>query len=42
MIKDNISIGENSIIGIGSVVTKNIPSNSIVYGNPCQVIKENN
>ncbi|MHA7865546.1 acetyltransferase [Flagellimonas marinaquae] len=35
--KDNISIGGNSIIGAGSVVVKDIPANSIAYGNPCQV-----
>ena len=29
-----VSIGENSIIGAGSVVTKDIPPNSVVYGNP--------
>ena len=33
----NITIGENVIIGAGSVVTKNIPSNSIAYGNPCEI-----
>lgn len=34
-----ISIGDNSIIGAGSVVTKDIPQNSIAVGNPCRVIK---
>ena len=33
-----ITIGENSIIGAGSVVTKDVPSNSIVVGNPAKVI----
>jgi sugar O-acyltransferase (sialic acid O-acetyltransferase NeuD family) len=41
VIRDNIEIGENSIIGLGSVVTKNMPPNSIAYGNPCKVIKMN-
>jgi sugar O-acyltransferase (sialic acid O-acetyltransferase NeuD family) len=41
VIKDNITIGKNTIIGIGSVVTKDIPENSIAYGNPCKVVKEN-
>lgn len=36
-VKDNITIGENSIIGAGSVVVRDIPSNSIAYGNPCRV-----
>ncbi len=35
-----VSIGDNSIIGTGSVVTKNIPSNVIAVGNPCHVIRE--
>lgn len=34
-----VSIGDNSIIGAGSVVTKNIPSNVIAVGNPCKIIK---
>jgi acetyltransferase-like isoleucine patch superfamily enzyme len=35
-----VSIGDNSIIGLGSVVTGNIPANVIAAGNPCRVIKE--
>lgn len=35
------TIGENSIIGAGAVVTKDIPDNSIAYGNPARVIREN-
>ena len=35
-----VSIGDNVVIGAGSVVTKDIPSNVIVVGNPCRVIKE--
>jgi len=31
-----IDIGENSIVGAGAVVTKNIPQNTIVYGNPAK------
>lgn len=33
-------IGRNSVIGAGSVVTKDIPSNVVAVGNPCRVIKE--
>ncbi|WP_418892364.1 acyltransferase [Limibacterium fermenti] len=36
-----ITIGDNVIVGSGSVVTKNIPSNCIAAGNPARVIKEN-
>jgi acetyltransferase-like isoleucine patch superfamily enzyme len=34
-----ITIGENSIVGAGSVVTKDVPANMIVAGNPARVIK---
>lgn len=34
-----VHIGENSLIGACSVVTKDIPSNSVAVGNPCRVIK---
>lgn len=32
-----VTIGKNSLIGVGSVVRKNIPSNSLAIGNPCAV-----
>ena len=35
-----ITIGDNTIIGAGSVVTKDIPSNVVAVGNPCKIIKE--
>lgn len=35
-----ITIGDNVTIGAGSIVTKNIPSNTIAVGNPCKVIKK--
>lgn len=35
-----VTIGEESIIGAGSVVTKNIPARVIAAGNPCKVIRE--
>ena len=34
-----VTIGDNITIGAGSVVTKDIPSNSVAVGNPCRVIK---
>ncbi|MBO4856166.1 MAG: serine acetyltransferase [Bacilli bacterium] len=34
-----ITIGDNSIIGAGSVVLKDVPPNSVVAGNPAKVIK---
>jgi maltose O-acetyltransferase len=35
-----VTIGDNTIIGAGSVVTQDIPSGVIAAGNPCKVIKE--
>lgn len=32
-----VTIGDNTVIGAGSVVTKNIPENSVAFGYPCQV-----
>ena len=34
-----VSIGDNVTIGAGSVVTRNIPSNTLAVGNPCKVVK---
>ncbi len=35
-----VTIGEGSIVGMGSVVTKNVPRYCIVAGNPAKVVKE--
>jgi len=35
-----VTIGNNCVIGAGSVVTKDIPDNSVAVGNPCRVIKK--
>ena len=35
-----VKIGNNSIIGAGAVVTKNIPANCIVAGNPAKIIRK--
>ena len=34
-----VTIGDNVVIGGGSVVTKDIPSNVVAVGNPCKVIR---
>ncbi len=36
-----VTIGDNVVIGAGSVVTKDIPSDTIACGNPCRVVREN-
>lgn len=35
-----VKIGKNTVIGAGSVVTKDIPSNVLAVGNPCRTIRE--
>lgn len=37
-----ITIGDNVVIGAGSIVTKDIPSNVLAVGNPCKVLREIN
>lgn len=35
----NISVGHNAIVGAGSVVTKDVPANAIVAGNPARILR---
>ncbi len=35
-----VTVGDNCTVGAGSVVTKDIPANSVAVGNPCRVIKK--
>ncbi|WP_348920395.1 sugar O-acetyltransferase [Enterococcus rotai] len=37
-----VTIGKNSVVGAGSIVTKDIPENSVAVGNPCRVIRKIN
>ena len=37
-----VTIGDNTVIGAGSVVTKDIPANCLAVGNPCRVLRELN
>ena len=38
-ILSNVEIGENAIVGAGSVVTKDVPANAIVAGNPAKLFR---
>jgi len=40
IILKGVSIGDNSVIGARSVVTKDIPSNCIAAGNPASIIRQ--
>lgn len=40
IINPGVTIGNNSVIGSGSVVIKDIPENVVAAGNPCRVIRE--
>ena len=35
----NVTIGDNALVGAGSVVTRDVPSNTIVAGNPARVLR---
>jgi len=35
----NVTIGENAIVGAGSVVTKDVPANAVVVGNPARILR---
>ena len=39
VILPGVTIGDNTVIGAGSVVTKDIPANVVAAGNPCRVIR---
>ena len=40
LVMRGVTIGENSVIGAGSVVTKDIPANVVAVGNPCRVLRD--
>ncbi len=41
IIMPGVTIGDNVVIGAGSIVTKDIPKDTIAYGNPCRAVREN-
>ena len=40
VILPGVTVGKNSVIGAGSVVTKDIPENVVAVGNPCKVLRK--
>ncbi|MBO5396167.1 MAG: sugar O-acetyltransferase [Clostridia bacterium] len=40
LVMPGVTIGDNTVIGAGSVVTKDIPGNVVAVGNPCRVLRE--
>ena len=40
VVNPGVTVGEGSVFGSGSVITKDIPPNVIAAGNPCRVIRE--
>jgi acetyltransferase-like isoleucine patch superfamily enzyme len=40
VILPGVQIGDNAVVGAGSIVTKNVPANSVVAGNPAKSIKK--
>ena len=40
IILPGVTIGDQVVVGAGSVVTKDLPSNVVAVGNPCQVVRE--
>lgn len=40
LIMPGVTIGDNVVVGAGSVVTKDLPSNVLAFGNPCRVQRE--
>ena len=42
LVLPGVTIGDNTVIGAGSVVTKDIPANVVAVGNPCKVLREIN
>ena len=40
IILPGITVGDNVVVGAGSVVTKDLPSNVVAVGNPCKVLRE--
>lgn len=42
VILPGVSVGDNTVVGAGSIVTKDLPANVIAVGNPCRILREIN
>ncbi len=42
LVMPGVTIGDNTVVGAGSVVTKDLPANVVAVGNPCHVLREIN
>jgi sugar O-acyltransferase (sialic acid O-acetyltransferase NeuD family) len=42
IIRQNLTIGDKCVIGMGAVVTKSVSKNTIAFGNPCCIVSTNN
>ena len=40
IVMPGVTIGDGSVIGAGSIVTKDIPAGVVAYGNPCRVVRQ--
>ena len=40
IVKNQLEIGENALVGMGAVVTKSVVPNTVVVGNPAQVLRQ--
>ena len=41
-VANQASVGQNTILGLGAIVLKDIPDNAVVVGNPARIIRERN
>jgi acetyltransferase-like isoleucine patch superfamily enzyme len=36
-----VAIADNAVVGMGAVVTRDVPANAMVFGNPARIVKSN-
>ncbi|MFQ8583139.1 MAG: hypothetical protein ACLSA6_11750 [Holdemania massiliensis] len=40
MLCPGVTVGDNTVIGAGSVVTRSLPENVVAVGNPCRILRQ--